>query len=108
MPSFISLASEYVPHRIRPLLVTVLWAGFPLGGVVGGVLASVLIPTAGWQSIFYIGGIAPIVLAGALAVALPGIPRLSRRHQRAPRDDPPHHPPHNPASRQSKRPKPSN
>jgi AAHS family 4-hydroxybenzoate transporter-like MFS transporter len=71
MPSFISLASEYVPQRIRPLMVTVLWAGFPLGGVVGGVLASVLIPAAGWQSIFYIGGIAPLVLAGVLAVALP-------------------------------------
>jgi AAHS family 4-hydroxybenzoate transporter-like MFS transporter len=71
MPSFISLASEYVPHRIRPLLVTVLWAGFPLGGVVGGLLASILIPTAGWQYLFYIGGIAPLAVAAALTIALP-------------------------------------
>jgi AAHS family 4-hydroxybenzoate transporter-like MFS transporter len=71
MPSFISLASEYVPRRLRSLLVTILWAGFPLGGVIGGVLASFLIPAAGWQSIFYVGGIAPLVLACGLAVALP-------------------------------------
>ncbi|MDB5401898.1 MAG: transporter, family, 4-hydroxybenzoate transporter [Rhodopila sp.] len=71
MPSFISLASEYTPRRIRALMVTVLWAGFPLGGMIGGVLASLLIPTVGWQSIFYVGGIAPLVLACALAVGLP-------------------------------------
>ncbi|WP_158931361.1 MFS transporter [Acidisphaera sp. S103] len=71
MPSFISMASEYVPHRLRTLLVTVLWAGFPFGGVVGGLLASVLIPTAGWQSLFYIGGLAPLAVTAALTVALP-------------------------------------
>jgi AAHS family 4-hydroxybenzoate transporter-like MFS transporter len=47
MPGFISLASEYAPRRIRALLVTVLWAGFPLGGLVGGVLAAWLIPRGG-------------------------------------------------------------
>lgn len=71
MPSFISLASEYVPRARRSLLVTLLWAGFPLGGVVGGILASTLIPTFGWQSIFYVGGIAPLLLTAILAAALP-------------------------------------
>lgn len=71
MPSFISLGSEYVPHRLRSLMVTLLWAGFPLGGVAGGLLASRLIPSAGWQSIFYVGGITPLVLAGVLTFAMP-------------------------------------
>jgi AAHS family 4-hydroxybenzoate transporter-like MFS transporter len=71
MPSFISLGSEYAPRRIRSLLVTLLWAGFPLGGVIGGVLASFLIPAFGWQSVFYIGGIVPILLAAVLAAMLP-------------------------------------
>jgi AAHS family 4-hydroxybenzoate transporter-like MFS transporter len=31
----------------------------------------VLIPAEGWQSIFYVGGIAPLALAGALVLALP-------------------------------------
>lgn len=71
MPSFISLASEYSPRRIRPLLVTLLWAGFPLGGVIGGLLASILIPAFGWRSVFYIGGVVPLVLSAVLVAALP-------------------------------------
>jgi AAHS family 4-hydroxybenzoate transporter-like MFS transporter len=71
MPSFISLASEYLPHRHRAFFITVLWAGFPLGGVIGGVLASHLIPTEGWQSLFYVGGLTPLILAAVLLLALP-------------------------------------
>jgi MFS transporter, AAHS family, 4-hydroxybenzoate transporter len=40
MPSFISLTSEYCPRRLRAVIVALLWAGFPLGGFVGGLLAS--------------------------------------------------------------------
>ena len=71
MPSFISLGSEYLPARLRALGVTLLWCGFPLGGVFGGVLASALIPSFGWQAIFHVGGVVPIVLAAVLVFALP-------------------------------------
>jgi len=47
MPSFISLASEYVPKARRAAVVSLLWAGFPLGGVVGGLLGSWIIPVYG-------------------------------------------------------------
>jgi MFS transporter, AAHS family, 4-hydroxybenzoate transporter len=71
MPSFISLASEYVPKHRRAAVVSLLWAGFPLGGVVGGVLGSWIIPAYGWQSIFIVGGVLPILLSMVLAMALP-------------------------------------
>jgi AAHS family 4-hydroxybenzoate transporter-like MFS transporter len=71
MPSFISLASEYVPKARRPSVVSLLWAGFPLGGVVGGLLGSWIIPAYGWQSIFLVGGVLPILLSMILAMALP-------------------------------------
>lgn len=71
MPSFISLASEYVPANKRATIVSLLWAGFPLGGVVGGFLGSWIIPTYGWHSIFIVGGIVPVVIAFALIAALP-------------------------------------
>ena len=71
MPSFISLGSEFIPSRLRALVVTLLWCGFPLGGFFGGFLASALIPIWGWPSIFYVGGVVPIVLAVVLVVALP-------------------------------------
>jgi AAHS family 4-hydroxybenzoate transporter-like MFS transporter len=71
MPSFISLGSEYAPRRRRAVMVGLLWAGFPLGGVLGGVLGSFLIPAFGWQSLFYAGGVLPILLAAILLPALP-------------------------------------
>ena len=71
MPSFISLTSEYVPRRLRAPVVAVLWAGFPLGGIVGGVLASWIIPALGWQSVFWVGGVLPLLVGAILVVALP-------------------------------------
>jgi AAHS family 4-hydroxybenzoate transporter-like MFS transporter len=71
MPSFISLASEYVPTQRRAAIVSLLWAAFPLGGVVGGLLASWIIPAYGWHSIFIVGGVLPIIIALLLMTALP-------------------------------------
>ena len=71
MPSFISLTSEYVPRRLRVQVVALLWAGFPLGGAVGGLLGSWLIPTFGWHSVFWVGGVLPLLVSAILIVALP-------------------------------------
>jgi len=71
MPSFISLASEYVPAKHRAAIVSLLWAAFPLGGTAGGLIASRLIPAYGWQSIFLVGGTLPLVIAAILLIALP-------------------------------------
>jgi MFS transporter, AAHS family, 4-hydroxybenzoate transporter len=71
MPSFISLGAEYVPRRFRATVVSGLWAGFPIGGVIGGLLASRLIPHWGWPSIFWVGGALPLLLAAVLGFVLP-------------------------------------
>jgi len=71
MPSFISLGAEYVPRRLRATVVSALWTGFPIGGVIGGLLAARLIPQWGWPSIFWVGGTLPLLLAAALAFVLP-------------------------------------
>jgi len=71
MPSFIALASDYVPRPKRAAIVALVWAGFPLGGVIGGFLGSWIIPAYGWHAIFVFGGILPIGLALLLAVFLP-------------------------------------
>lgn len=71
MPSFISLTSEYVPRRLRAPVIALLWAGFPLGGVAGGLLASWIIPTLGWQSVFWVGGVLPLLVGAMLVLGLP-------------------------------------
>ena len=71
LPSFISLGSEYAPKARRATVVSLLWAGFPLGGVIGGVLGSWIIPAYGWHSVFLVGGVLPILLSMILAAGLP-------------------------------------
>ncbi len=71
LPCFVALASEFAPARLRATAVTVTWAAFPLGGMLGGFLNAALIERFGWQAIFYVGGVAPLLVAGLLARWLP-------------------------------------
>lgn len=62
MPLMISLSSEYAPARRRDTLVALMFCGFPLGGVAGGLLSAWLIPEFGWPSVFWFGGAFPLLL----------------------------------------------
>lgn len=62
MPNVVAIASEYSPRRMLPFFVAALFAGMPLGGFICGAASSLLIPTLGWRSVFYLGGILPLVL----------------------------------------------
>ena len=73
-PCFLSLASEFAPARIRASVTTLLWAGFPLGGMIGGFLNSYLLSHFEWPMLFYVGGVLPIVVAVAIAAAVPEAP----------------------------------
>ncbi len=70
-PLFVSLGADYAPARRRGTIVTLFWVGIPLGGVVAGILGSLLLNNFGWQSLYWIGGLAPLAIALLLVVALP-------------------------------------
>lgn len=76
MPNLIALASEYSPARNRTTLVTITLWGFPMGAVLGGLAASRMIGQFGWRSVFYLGGAAPLLLAGVAIWMLPESPRF--------------------------------
>src|SRR5258705_13974071 len=63
MPNAMALAGEFSPKRKRVTLMMFGSCGFTIGAVLGGLLSSALIPTWGWQSIFFLGGAIPLVLS---------------------------------------------
>jgi len=71
LPCFVAMSCEFAPKRLRATVVTMTWAAFPLGGMIGGFLNAAVITHYGWQAIFYIGGVLPILVALVLAAALP-------------------------------------
>jgi MFS transporter, AAHS family, 4-hydroxybenzoate transporter len=71
MPNVVALASEYAPTRLQPILVTSIFVGMGAGALVAGTLSAWMIPAWGWRSVFYVGGVAPVVLAVVLVRMLP-------------------------------------
>jgi MFS transporter, AAHS family, 4-hydroxybenzoate transporter len=71
MPNIIALTSEYAPKRMRAVLIAVMFCGFPLGSTIGGVISAPLISSFGWQSVFLLGGILPLLTLVVLFIWLP-------------------------------------
>lgn len=77
MPSVIALVSDYAPTRHRNLMVMIALVGFAIGGASGGFVAAFAIQSFGWQSVFVIGGIVPLVILPLILAWLPeSLPRL--------------------------------
>lgn len=71
MPNTIALNIEFAPKRWRATLVIVMFTGITLGGALPGWIAASLLPVHGWQVLFLIGGVGPLVIAGLLFLFLP-------------------------------------
>jgi len=80
MPNVTALITEYVSTKHRNLAVAVIFLGMPIGGITGGLLAGQLIPMFGWSSLFYVGGLMPVILAFVLLIWLPESPRFLVEH----------------------------
>ena len=71
MPNAIALTSEYAPARRRALMVMMMFNGFTLGSLVGGLVSAQMVPTYGWNWVFLVGGALPLILAPVLVFFLP-------------------------------------
>jgi MFS transporter, AAHS family, 4-hydroxybenzoate transporter len=71
MPNVVALASEYVPHRLVPIVVPIVFVGMPLGGTASGLVSAAMIPKYGWRSMFYVGGALPLLISILLVALLP-------------------------------------
>jgi AAHS family 4-hydroxybenzoate transporter-like MFS transporter len=71
VPNAMALAGEFSPLKVRVTLMMTVSSGFIIGGAIGGFISAALIPAFGWQSVFYAGAIAPLVVAAVMYFAMP-------------------------------------
>jgi AAHS family 4-hydroxybenzoate transporter-like MFS transporter len=71
LPSVIALGTEYSPRRVQAATIWVLLIGYQAGASSGALVSGFLIAPYGWQVMFLIGGILPIVTALLVLLFLP-------------------------------------
>ncbi|OMP66503.1 MFS transporter [Domibacillus epiphyticus] len=75
MPNTVALMTEYSPKSLKNTLVTIMFSGYSVGGMLSAGLAIYLIPDFGWQSIFFVGAI-PLLFLPIMYKTLPESPNF--------------------------------
>ena len=70
MPNLVALTSEYAPATKRSTLVTTMFSGYAVGGVMAALLGAQFTPNFGWEIMFFIAGI-PLFLLPVIWKFLP-------------------------------------
>lgn len=73
MPNAVALITEYAPKRMKNMLVTIMFSGYAVGGMLAAGLGIVLIPQFGWPSVFFVG-ITPLILLPIFIIYMPDSP----------------------------------
>ncbi|NML34386.1 MFS transporter [Paraburkholderia antibiotica] len=70
MPNVIAQMTEYAPRRLRSTMVTLMFSGYSVGGMLAAVLGKGMIERFGWPSVFMAAG-APVLLVPLLLRWMP-------------------------------------
>lgn len=70
MPNVVAEMTEYSPKKIRSTMVTLMFSGYAVGGMLAALLAKGMIEAYGWHSVFFAAG-APVVLIPFILKAMP-------------------------------------
>jgi AAHS family 4-hydroxybenzoate transporter-like MFS transporter len=71
VPCILALSSEYAPLRLRGTMVSLIFAAYPLGAAIGGLLNAYLLATFTWHSVFYVGAVLPLIMLSIILLFLP-------------------------------------
>ena len=81
MPNVVAQMTEYSPKRIRATMVTLMFSGYAVGGMLAALLGKGLIENHGWQSVFLAAGV-PVLLIPFIMKGLPeSMPFLVKRNR---------------------------
>ena len=79
MPNVVAQMTEYSPLRIRSTLVTLMFSGYSVGGMLAALLGKGLIESYGWSSVFLAAGL-PVLLIPFILKSFPeSMPFLIKR-----------------------------
>ncbi len=78
LPNLIALTSEVAGERLRGSAVSMMYCGVPLGAALAACIGIAGF-SGGWQLVFYVGGIVPLLIVPLLGLYLP---ESSQFHQR--------------------------
>ncbi|WP_306391651.1 MFS transporter [Telluria beijingensis] len=70
MPNVVAQMTEYSPRKIRATMVTLMFSGYAVGGMLAAVLGKGLIEQHGWQSVFLAAGV-PVLLIPFILKSMP-------------------------------------
>lgn len=73
MPNVIALITDYAPGKKRAILVAILMCGYSLGGILAPVLGMTMMPSLGWESVFWVAFL-PIFVIPFIMKKLPESP----------------------------------
>jgi len=70
MPNVVAQMTEFSPRRVRATMVTLMFSGYAVGGMLAALLGKGMIETYGWPSVF-LAAAAPVVLVPLILRSLP-------------------------------------
>jgi AAHS family 4-hydroxybenzoate transporter-like MFS transporter len=70
-PNIIALNAEFAPKRLRATMIILMFTGVTFGGVLPGLVSVWLVPSYGWQVLFFLGGVLPIAISVAVQRWMP-------------------------------------
>ena len=81
MPNVVAQMTEYSPRKIRATMVTLMFSGYAVGGMLAALLGKGLLETYGWSSVFLAAGL-PVLLIPLILKTLPeSMPFLIRENR---------------------------
>ena len=71
LASLTVITSEYSSDKRRNLCISLYSTGYPIGAVIGGSVAAVLIASYGWRAVYAFGGVVSLLMIPLVVMRLP-------------------------------------
>ena len=81
MPNVVAQMTEYSPKKIRATMVTLMFSGYALGGMLAALLGKGLIEAYGWSSVFLAAGLPVVIIPFVLKGMPESMPYLIKENR---------------------------